>query len=125
MPMVGKQPERRPAGELEAGVMAALWAASGPQSPGQVQRSLETSLARTTVTTILTRLYDKGVIGRERSGRGFVYFPLQDSHGLTAQRMHRELDRDSEREVALARFVDQLSDDDERLLRELLEAGDQ
>ncbi|MGO4759020.1 BlaI/MecI/CopY family transcriptional regulator, partial [Streptomyces sp. 2MCAF27] len=29
------------------------------------------------------------------------------------------------REVALARFVDQLSDDDERLLRELLEAGDQ
>lgn len=125
MPMAEKQPERRPAGELEATVMAALWAASGPQSPGQVQRGLETPLARTTVTTILTRLYEKGVIGRERSGRGFAYFPLQDSHGLTARRMHQELDRDEAREVALARFVDQLSDDDERLLRELLEGGDQ
>ncbi|MER7790457.1 BlaI/MecI/CopY family transcriptional regulator [Streptomyces sp. NPDC097640] len=123
--MTGKQPERRPAGELEATVMAALWTAAGPQSPGQVQRSLETSLARTTVTTILTRLYEKGVIDRKRSGRGFVYFPLQDAHGLTARRMHQELDRDEAREVALARFVDQLSDDDERLLRELLEAGDQ
>ena len=37
--------------------------------------------------------------------------------------MHSELDRDSDRETVLARFVAQLSPDDERILRDLLESG--
>ncbi|MFF3613022.1 BlaI/MecI/CopY family transcriptional regulator [Streptomyces sp. NPDC002580] len=115
--------ERRPAGELEAGVMAALWAAGVPLTPGRVQRDLDSGLARTTVTTILSRLHEKGIVGRERLGRGYVYFPVQDPHGLTARRMHTELDRDDDRETALARFVAQLSPDDEQVLRDLLEPG--
>jgi predicted transcriptional regulator len=115
--------ERRPAGELEASVMAALWAADSPQTPGQVQRQLAPAPARTTVTTILSRLYEKGVVARERSGRGYVYIPLQDAHGITARRMHRALNSDSDRRTVLARFVAELSDDDERLLRGLLEDG--
>ncbi|MBV2353000.1 BlaI/MecI/CopY family transcriptional regulator [Streptomyces sp. J2-1] len=114
--------ERRPAGELEASVLAALWAAGGPQTVGQVRKSLGTGLARTTVTTILTRLHDKGMVERSREGRGFAYAPLQDAQGITARRMHTELDRDSDRETVLARFVAQLSPDDERVLRDLLEA---
>jgi predicted transcriptional regulator len=116
--------ERRPAGELEAAVMSALWAADGPLTPGQVQADLARGLARTTVTTILTRLFEKGVVGRDRQGRGFAYFPVQDAPGLTARRMHTELDRDHDRESVLARFVDQLGPDDEQLLRQLLEGGD-
>ncbi|MFF0222947.1 BlaI/MecI/CopY family transcriptional regulator [Streptomyces sp. NPDC004629] len=116
--------ERRPAGELEASVMAALWAADGPQTPGQVQRSLGADLARTTVTTILSRLHEKGVVDRHRQGRGYAYVPVQDAQGLTARRMHTELDRDSDRETVLARFVAQLSPDDERVLRDLLEPGE-
>ncbi|MGW7425302.1 BlaI/MecI/CopY family transcriptional regulator [Streptomyces sp. NPDC054813] len=123
--MVDAKDERRPAGELEASVMAALWAAGVPQTPGQVQRSLGADLARTTVTTILTRLHDKGVVDRHRQGRGFAYFPVQDAQGLTAKRMHSELDRDSDRETVLARFVAQLSSDDERVLRSLLDGGEQ
>ena len=76
------------------------------------------------MTTILTRLHDKGVVGRHRQGRGFAYFPVQDAQGLTAKRMHSELDRDADREAVLARFVAQLSPDDERLLRSLLDAGE-
>ncbi|WP_251091974.1 BlaI/MecI/CopY family transcriptional regulator [Streptomyces sp. Caat 7-52] len=123
--MTDAKDERRPAGELEASVLAALWAADAPRTPGQVQLSLGASLARTTVTTILTRLYGKGVIGRRREGRGYAYFPVQDvqdAHGLTARRMHSELDRDSDRERVLARFVAQLSPGDERILRNLLES---
>ncbi|WP_055702252.1 MULTISPECIES: BlaI/MecI/CopY family transcriptional regulator [Streptomyces] len=116
--------ERRPAGELEAAVMAALWAADGPRTTAQVQAELARGLARTTVTTILTRLYDKGVVGRDRQGRGFAYFPVQDAPGLTARRMHTELDRDDDRESVLARFVAGLTPDDEQLLRQLLEGGD-
>ncbi|MFF5533744.1 BlaI/MecI/CopY family transcriptional regulator [Streptomyces cinerochromogenes] len=117
--------ERRPAGELEASVMAVLWAADAPRTPGQVQQSLGVDLARTTVTTILTRLHEKGVVDRQRQGRGYAYAPardVQDAHGLTARRMHSELDRDSDRETVLARFVAQLSPDDERVLRDLLES---
>ncbi|SOD90385.1 BlaI/MecI/CopY family transcriptional regulator [Streptomyces sp. Ag109_G2-15] len=120
--MTDAKDERRPAGELEASVMAALWAAGAPQTPGQVQLNLGADLARTTVTTILTRLHDKGMVERRRQGRGYAYFPLQDAQGLTARRMHTELDRDTDRETVLARFVAQLSPDDERILRDLLES---
>ncbi|MEV6735261.1 BlaI/MecI/CopY family transcriptional regulator [Streptomyces sp. NPDC051364] len=115
--------ERRGSGELEASVLAALWAADGPRTAGQVQRSLPVELARTTVTTILSRLFEKGTVGRERSGRGFAYFPVQDAHGLTARRMHHELDKDTDRQTVLARFVSDLGPEDERILRDLLEGG--
>ncbi|WP_438827789.1 BlaI/MecI/CopY family transcriptional regulator [Streptomyces javensis] len=60
---------------------------------------------------------------RERQGRDYAYRPIQDPHGLTALRMHGELARDSDRESALARFVAQLTPDDEQVLRRLLEEG--
>ncbi|MFF1675615.1 BlaI/MecI/CopY family transcriptional regulator [Streptomyces sp. NPDC058256] len=122
--MTEAKDERRPAGELEAAVMAALWAAGVPLSAGRVQTELDSGLARTTVTTILTRLHEKGVVGRERQGRGYAYFPVQDAPGLTARRMHTELDRDTDRETVLARFVAQLNPGDEQHLRRLLE-GDE
>ncbi|WP_329201600.1 MULTISPECIES: BlaI/MecI/CopY family transcriptional regulator [unclassified Streptomyces] len=115
--------ERRPSGELEASVLAALWAADGPQTPAQVQRLLGSSLARTTVTTILSRLYEKGTVTRSRSGRGFAYVPTEDASGLTARRMHSELEKTEDRGAVLSRFVSQLNDEDERLLRALLEGG--
>jgi predicted transcriptional regulator len=117
--------ERRPAGELEANVLAALWAVDTPRTALQVQESLPMPLARTTVATILARLHEKGAVVRARAGRGYAYSPAQDRHGLTARRMHHELDKDTDREVVLARFVSQLSAEDERVLRELLETGEQ
>ncbi|MFJ9173968.1 BlaI/MecI/CopY family transcriptional regulator [Streptomyces sp. NPDC102360] len=116
--------ERRPAGELEAAVMAALWAADTPLTAGRVQGELASGLARTTVTTILSRLYEKGIVDRNRQGRGYAYFPVQDAAGLTARRMHTELDRDTDRRAVLARFVAQLEPDDEEMLRLLLEADE-
>ncbi|MFG2617234.1 BlaI/MecI/CopY family transcriptional regulator [Streptomyces sp. NPDC048507] len=115
--------ERRPAGELEASVLAALWAAGTPQSAAQVRAAIPQPLARTTVATLLARLYEKGAVGRSPAGRGFAYFPVADSHGLTARRMHRELDQDGERSLVLARFVEGLGPDDEAELRRLLEGG--
>ncbi|MFG3281686.1 BlaI/MecI/CopY family transcriptional regulator [Streptomyces sp. NPDC048111] len=112
---------RRSAGELEAGVLAALWAAGAPLTAGEVQAELGGSLARTTVTTILTRLHDKGAVTRRRAGRGYAYTPTEDAPGLTARRMHTELAKEEDRSTVLARFVSQLSDEDEQLLRSLLE----
>ncbi|MFD6491315.1 BlaI/MecI/CopY family transcriptional regulator [Streptomyces sp. NPDC059944] len=117
--------ERRPRGELEASVLTALWAAEGPLSAAQVRAAMPSSLARTTVATLLVRLHVKGILGRSPAGRGYLYFPVADAHGLTAQRMHRELDQDEDRGLALARFIEALGPDDEKELRRLLEGGGQ
>ncbi len=112
---------RRSSGELEAQVLAALWAADRPLAPQDVQSALGGDLARTTIATILARLHDKGTVERTRTGRSYAYTPtVQDPAGLAARRMRTELDREQDRSTVLARFVSDLSDDDERLLRELL-----
>jgi predicted transcriptional regulator len=118
---------RRPSGELEASVLAALWAAGGRAlTPADVQRDLGMELARTTVTTILARLYEKGSVSRTRAGRGYAYLPVQDPPGLAARRMRSELDKSArdDRGTVLARFVSGLGPDDEALLRALLTQAD-
>ncbi|MET7612313.1 BlaI/MecI/CopY family transcriptional regulator [Streptomyces seoulensis] len=115
--------ERRPAGELEASVLAALCAATEPRTAAEVRAAIPQELARTTVATLLARLHDKGAVGRTPGRRGFLYFAVEDAHSLTAQRMHRELDQDDDRSTVLARFVKGLSPSDEAELKRLLEGG--
>jgi predicted transcriptional regulator len=113
---------RRPAGALETEVLAALWAAGEPLTPRQVQSELDGKLAYTTVMTALARLYDKGVVSREKAGRAYAYTPVLDSSGIAAARMRELLEAGDDREAVLARFLGSLSDDDERTLLELLRA---
>lgn len=110
---------RRPAGGLEAEVLATLWAADRSLTPAAVQDELGGDLAYTTVMTTLTRLLEKGVVSRERMGRAYSYTAVLDEPGIAAARM-RELLEDGDREVVLARFVGSLSDEEERVLSELL-----
>lgn len=112
---------RRAAGELEGEILAALWAAAGPLTPGQVQRALAAGLAYNTVQTILTRLYDKGLVRRSRVGRAFGYEPVVDAEQLMADRMQALLSRGGDRVAVLQRFVASLSAEDERALRGLLD----
>lgn len=123
--MTGERPARRPAGGLEAEVLAALWAIGRPLTPREVQRELGGELAYTTVMTTLTRLHDKGAVDRQRSGRAYAYTPVLDQAGIAASRMREMLDDGQDRRAVLAHFVDSLSAQDERLLSELLrDAGD-
>jgi predicted transcriptional regulator len=117
--------QRRHPGELESGVLAVLWAATGPMTPAEIQRALGVELARTTVNTILSRLHEKGMVERTRHGRAFAYAPARearDAPGLAARRMRSELEKEQDREAVLARFVSGLSDEDEEHLRRLLGA---
>ncbi|MEU6241669.1 BlaI/MecI/CopY family transcriptional regulator [Streptomyces sp. NPDC047024] len=113
--------ERRPAGELEASVLAALCAAGRPRSAAEVRAAIPQELARTTVATLLARLHDKGAVDRTPGRRGFLYFAVEDSHGLTARRMRQELEQDDDRSIVLARFVEGLDPADEAELKRLLE----
>ncbi|MEU1519296.1 BlaI/MecI/CopY family transcriptional regulator [Streptomyces sp. NPDC005811] len=111
---------RRARGELESDVLAALWAADGALTARQVRDSLPGDLAYTTVLTILSRLYDKGMLVRHREGRGYAYEPARDEASHTAHRMHSLLEGGSDREAVLARFVSELSAQDEQVLNQLL-----
>jgi predicted transcriptional regulator len=115
-----KESARRAPGALEAEVLALLWNADEPLSPTDVQARLEDDLAYTTVVTILTRLYDKGVATREKHGRSFRYHAVDDEAGLAARKMRKVLDGEPDRGSVLARFVTQLSESDEATLRALL-----
>jgi predicted transcriptional regulator len=113
--------ERRAAGTLEAEVMAVLQRAGRPLNAADVQSLLTSDLAYTTVVTILSRMYGKGLLTRAKEGRAYRYAPVSDEPGLVARRMHRTMAGEVDRQAVLARFVDSLSDQDERLLRELLD----
>jgi predicted transcriptional regulator len=111
---------RRAPGELEAQVLAVLWNADGPLAPAEVRERLGAGLAYTTVVTILSRLQEKGVADREKLGRSYRYRAVDDEPGLAARRMTKVLDGEPDRDSVLARFVSNLSESDEHLLRELL-----
>jgi len=114
---------RRPPGALEAEVMDVLRAAGASLSPGQVRerlaaRQLE-ELSYSTVVTIVSRLHAKGLLARQRAGRGFTYTPV-DEASLAASRMSQVLGSEHDHDAVLSRFVSGLSSRDTRLLRELL-----
>ncbi|MBA3866164.1 MAG: BlaI/MecI/CopY family transcriptional regulator [Solirubrobacterales bacterium] len=119
--MSERERNRRPAGALEAEVLAALWAADRPLTPAAVQEQLGRALAYTTVMTTLARLHEKGAVGRQKLGRAFAYTPLLDEAGIAAARMRELLGSGGEREAVLARFVGSLSQEEEEVLAELLQ----
>lgn len=118
----------RPRGGLEHEVLACLAAAGRPLSPADVLAELDGDLAYTTVMTTLSRLHAKGVLTRTPQGRGFVYelpVPLDDvPASVSAHRMRRILEDGGDRAGILARFVSDLSPEDEQVLLRLLSAED-
>lgn len=107
-------------GELKFAVMSHLWAAGRPLTPAEVRDALDGRLAYTTVMTILGRLWQQGLVERQRQGRAYAYRPVLSEAELAARRMRATLERASDREQALARFVDELSVKDARALRRIL-----
>lgn len=119
---------KRSSGELEAAVLETLWGAAGPLNAAEVRGHLvqlgfaiDGELAYTTVVTVLTRLKQKGMLRRYRDGRAFRYAPVADETGLAARRLKAVLDSTSDRDAVLMRFVSDLSDRDEQVLRAMLD----
>jgi predicted transcriptional regulator len=115
---------RRPPGMLEDELLAVLWATGRPMTPADVQAHLGQRLAYTTVMSTLTRLYRKGLVTREPTGRGYTYTPAVDEADHTAQAMTELLARRTDRAGVLTRFVSSLPPEDEALLQRLLRGED-
>jgi len=107
-------------GALESSVLACLWQADAALTPGEVLEAIEDAPAYTTIMTILTRLWQKGLVDRELRGRAFAYRPLVGESELAARRMRATLEATSDRRGALSHFVGSLSKREERALRKIL-----
>lgn len=117
--------KRLPSGELENQVLEILWSHGAPMTPRDVHDALsvDRKLAYTTPMTILVRLWEKGVLVRERSGRAFAYSPVLSRDESAAARMRQVLATAGDHSVALSRFVESLSTKERAQIRKALQGG--
>jgi predicted transcriptional regulator len=108
---------------LEAAVMDVLWSGDQWLTAGDVQQTIETdrTVAYTTVLTVLSRLWKKGVLRRRREGRAYAYKPKERRVDNAARRMEEILDASRARSLTLSRFLDNLSASERKALRQALE----
>ena len=113
---------RRPPGSLEQSVLEVLWDGDGWLTPGQVHERLATgrALGYTTVMTVLVRLWRKGLVEREKTGRAFSYRPTSSREESVAERMEAILAAAADRPAALGRLIERLDDAERAQLRRLL-----
>ena len=64
---------RRGQGDLEAMVLRCVWAAEKPLSPGEVRAAIDADVAYTTTMTVLTRLWEKGLLTRDSDGHAVLF----------------------------------------------------
>ncbi|QGK70248.1 BlaI/MecI/CopY family transcriptional regulator [Allosaccharopolyspora coralli] len=110
---MGRTERRAGLGPLESEVMDVLWQASSTlpvrQVLAELNRNRDAALAYTTVMTVLSRLAERGVVRRERVGRGYAY---QAAAGSGAEIAVRRL-LDDYGEAALVSFVDHVDGDEQ------------
>jgi predicted transcriptional regulator len=110
-------------GPLEWRVLEALWSRTTVASVRDLQPEFA-EIAYTTLMTTLDRLYRKGVLRREKSGRAFLYQPrlsraeFESARATAAVRMALAAD-DESAGLLLSFLVQAVSDRDHELLEEL------
>jgi predicted transcriptional regulator len=114
-------------GELERSVMELLWTTDGALTANELRDGLATRdgsarpVATTTVLTVLSRLERKGFVSRARDVRPHRYRALLSREEHTAELMREVLDRATDRDAALARFVGSVTPGEADTLRRLLD----
>lgn len=110
-------------GELEAVVMARLWAADGARTVREMHTELapDRALAYTTVMTVMDKLHRKGWLTREPAGRAYAYTPRVTREQYTADLMGEALAASSDRSATLVAFLEQLEPAEAAALRAALD----
>lgn len=102
-------PVARYLGTLQAEVMDVFWdrgSATVRELVVALNKRRRRKLAYTTVLTLATRLWQRGLLAREPEGRSFRYRPSSDRAGLLADLSDALIDQlfDDFGEIALARL---------------------
>ena len=118
-------------GVLERMLMDLLWSTDRPLTANELRDALldpassgTKPLATTTVLTVLSRLENKGFVTRDRDSRPHGYSAVSSRAQHTAELMHEVLGTTSDRTATLARFIGNVSPQEAKTLRALLEGVD-
>ncbi|CAL9570455.1 MULTISPECIES: BlaI/MecI/CopY family transcriptional regulator [Streptomyces] len=109
-------------GELEAEIMDRLWRWRRAATVREIvdDINLTRPVAYTTVMTVADILHRKGMLGREKAGRAWMYEPLHSREEYTADLMREALGHTEDRRTALMRFVEHMSSEEVEALRAAL-----
>lgn len=92
---------------LEADVLELLLAAPAPMTVAEVQQALAgTPRAHTTVSTLLTRLSDRGLVTRRLRDRIYEWSPAASAQELTIAALHQVLDGVENPDAVVLGFLD-------------------
>lgn len=106
-------PVSRYLGELQAEVLAILWrqgSATVRKVVDELNESRKQPLAYTTVLTLVSRLWSRGLLARTPEGRGFRYRPAKSREQLLGELSDELIDRliTDFGEIAVARLGERL-----------------
>lgn len=100
--------------------MEVLWA-TGSATVRQVLHALKRDCAYTTVMTVMQRLFDKGILRRQRVDNAFQYSPTVPKEQFVQQAVQNSVEQlvHGYGKVALAHFVNALDDVDPKRIEAL------
>ncbi len=113
-------------GEAELEIMKVLWKAGEPVNTQYINEAVEEKgWKRTTISTFLTRLVDKGAISSEKRGKLYYYTPIisqKDYRKSQTKNFIMNVYNGSVKDLAVSLFENEtLSDDDIKELRAIFE----
>jgi predicted transcriptional regulator len=124
----GRDPIARALGNLQATVLDVFWKTESATVREVVDalRRRRRPLAYTTVLTLVTRLWSRGLLTREPEGRGFRYRPARTRDELLADLSDELIDRlfRDFGDVAVARLNARLGELDRKSLGQLKKASE-
>ena len=91
-----RDPVARYLGDLQAAVMAILWqreSATVREVAEELNQKQKRTLAYTTVLTLVSRLWSRGLLSREPEGRGFRYRAARSRDEFLADLSDQLIDR--------------------------------
>jgi len=68
-----KMAKKKQFGELEDSILSIFISHDRPYSVKEIQQTLKTDNAYTTIMTVMSRLFEKGILTRIKEGRSFLY----------------------------------------------------
>ena len=113
-------------GESELEIMKALWKAGEPVNTQYINKAVESKgWKRTTISTFLTRLVEKGAVEAEKRGNMYYYLPLisrKDYRRSQTRSLIKSLYDGSVKDFAAALFEeDTLSENEIKDLRSIFD----
>ncbi len=113
---------RQVLGDLEADIMEIVWRKK-EATVREVHEELnqQRDAAYTTVMTVMSRLTDKGILRKEKSGSAFLYFPVLSKKAFKKSTVNKVLSGLFEdfTSPAINQFVDFLDSEDPNNIEEL------